>query len=492
MGTTARLIRALVPLCALLAADVSAQNEEDVLRYSMTQPGGTARSWGMGSAFGAVGADPASASINPAGFGLYNVSELSITPVFGSNNVKSSYYGNSATAGMERFALNNLSLVLNVPNTESNWRGGTFGFSFDRQSSYHQFPRAVGERVPSTIIQRFVNEADGVSYADLESDALPFTSTLAWYTYAIDTVPGTSDQYQSAIPWGSEVEQVHTVDASGRLNTSSFLYANNYMDRIYIGATLGLVGVRFERHTVHEETTLDENIDLRTVRYSEDLLTTGSGLDLKLGVIGRVGERVRLGGAFHSPMWLSLNDAYSYNMRTDFRAGDGYKEFSPEGTFSYRVNTPWRTVASAVYQVEKVGLISVDYTYTNFSAARLRATQDLAGQYDFAVENDVIRNSFVSTNGLRVGTEWRTGGWYFRAGWGFQQDPYAKDDRRRGTALRSFSGGVGYRATHVSIDLAGVYDTRDTYYFPYSPDLVDPIRQEITNFRTLFTVALRP
>ncbi len=492
MGTTLRLVRTLLPVCALLAMDANAQNEEDVLRYSLTQPGGTARSWAMGSAFGAVGADPASASTNPAGFGLYNTSELSLTPMLGSNNIKSNYYGTSATAGTERFAVNNLSLVLNVPNPGGDWRGGTFGFSFDRQASFYQLPRAVGERVPSTIIQQFVNGADGMPYTELENDALPFTGTLAWYTYAIDTVPGTTDQYQSAIPFGSEVDQVHTVDGSGRLNTSSFFYANNYKDRIYIGATFGLVSVRHERHTIQEETTLDESIDLRNVRYTEDLVTSGNGLDLKIGVIGRVGDRVRLGAAFHSPMWLALTDAFSYNMRTDFHAGDSYKEFSPEGTFSYRVNTPWRTVASAVYQMGKVGIISMDHTYTNFGTARLRASQDLVDEYDFNVENEVIRKSFVSTNVLRVGTELRSGGWYFRAGWGFQQDPYSKDDRRHGTARRSFSGGVGYRATHVSVDLAGVYDTRDTNYFPYSPAVVDPINQQVTEFRTLFTVALRP
>ena len=46
------------------------QNEEDALRYSDILPGGTARSWALGGAFGAVGGDAASATTNPAGFGL--------------------------------------------------------------------------------------------------------------------------------------------------------------------------------------------------------------------------------------------------------------------------------------------------------------------------------------------------------------------------------------------------------------------------------------
>ena len=48
-----------------------AQGEEDALRISSIRPGGTARSNGLANAFGAVGADPVSVAINPAGMALY-------------------------------------------------------------------------------------------------------------------------------------------------------------------------------------------------------------------------------------------------------------------------------------------------------------------------------------------------------------------------------------------------------------------------------------
>ncbi|MBP6699281.1 MAG: aromatic hydrocarbon degradation protein, partial [Flavobacteriales bacterium] len=60
----------------LVAGLVLAQNEEDALRISTGQPGGTARSNGMANAFGALGADPVSISINPAGLALYRTSGL--------------------------------------------------------------------------------------------------------------------------------------------------------------------------------------------------------------------------------------------------------------------------------------------------------------------------------------------------------------------------------------------------------------------------------
>ena len=59
-----------------------------------------------------------------------------------------------------------------------------------------------------------------------------------------------------------------------------------------------------------------------------------------------------------------------------------------------------------------------------------------------------------SAHSLRVGTEWRSGSWYFRGGWAYQPDPYNDKDARHGTAYKQYSGGIGYRTTHYSIDLA--------------------------------------
>ena len=53
-----------------------AQDLMDALRYSNIAVSGTARAGAMGNAFGALGGDFTSASINPAGLGLYRSSEF--------------------------------------------------------------------------------------------------------------------------------------------------------------------------------------------------------------------------------------------------------------------------------------------------------------------------------------------------------------------------------------------------------------------------------
>lgn len=487
-------MRYLLAFTLLFVASATfAQNEEDALRYSFTLPGGTARSWALGSAFGAVGADPGSASLNPAGFGLYNASEISMTPVLESNNTKSTFYGSSNTTGQDRFALNNMALVLNYPNGQGKpWRGGTFGLSFDRQASFYWNENTQAGHTNSSILQQFVNESSGTSWSQVEGDAYPFSSSLAWWTYGIDTIPGDSTHYVPAIPAGSDVAQSQVVNASGRLNNTSIFYANNYKDRLYVGISVGLIGVRFERHTTHTERTLDPAIDLEKLTYKEDLLTTGNGVDVKIGAIGRVTDQLRVGASFHTPMWLSLNDSYSYSMITAFRQGDGYTRNSPSGTFAYNIHTPWRVLLSAAYVVGKAGLVSVDYCYTDFTRMRLRSTNTLENEYDFSAENTAIENGFAASHSVRAGTEWRVDHMYFRGGWGIWPDPYATSDSRHGTALQVFSGGLGFRTTHVSIDLTALYQTQRTKYYPYSADAVAPITDELQSVRTLLTLAWRP
>lgn len=487
----------LVVLSVAFVAQVFAQNEEDALRISTLQPGGTARSSGMGNAFGALGADPASIGINPAGFGLYRTSGLSITPAIEVNDAMSTYYGVKSGDSRTRFYFSNVALILNNPSKSgSDWRSGTFGVVYDRQQSHYWRDQAVGENVPSSILQGFANEAEGTSYTTIVEDR-PFTAGLAWDAYGLDTVPGSTSSYLSYIPVGTDTRQSHVVDSRGASSTTSFFYSGNYLDRLYVGMALGIVGHRFKRTTTHTETTLDETLDLQDVTYKEDLVTSGNGFDMKVGALLRVNDRFRAGAAFHSPQWMQLSDAYATSLKTTFRTPDSNGDFSyssnsPDGTFAYRLVTPWRAVASAAYIAGEHGLVSVDYEYADMRRMRFRQSNQLEDLYDFAVENEQIKTAFRAVHSLRVGTEWRSGPWYFRAGWGFVPDAYKKSDPRHGEALKTYAGGIGYRGEHIAVDLGMNIALRDSRYFLYAPDIVEATRSHRSNYRSLVTISFRP
>ena len=475
-------------------APANGQTEEDILRFSFLQPGGSARSNAMAGAFGALGADPAAASINPAGLALYSTSEFSLTPSFEVQDAKATHYGTSSSNTDNRFFFNNLFLQFAARgSTGSKWTNYSFGLSYDRLTSFHWERQAIGENVNSTIAQRFVNEANGTPDYLLDS-IFPFGAGLAWLAYAFDPLDSADNTYVSAIPVGSRVDQAHTISSSGNVHSTSLFFAASYMDELFIGGSIGIYGVRHERITTHKETSLDQSLALETLTYDENLLTTGSGFDLKLGAVVRAGEKARLGLAFHSPVWMQLSDGYVTEVRTTFRNdGSQFAEESPDGTFTYRGRTPLRIVASGALIVGKLGSFSVDYEFADYRHMRLKPSTGLIDAYDFSQENSIIRDHYRIAHHVRAGTEWRVGSkMYLRAGAGYWPDPYVKNDARHGLPLIRYTGGLGYRSTRWSVDFAGLYGSRTGNYFQYDPSLVDATNETLTEYKVFVTVAYRP
>jgi hypothetical protein len=88
-----------------------AQTDADALRYSMLNYGSTARSLGMGNAFGALGADFSSLSTNPAGIAVYRRSEFSISPMFSNRTTDANYIGKDNSDNAFKFSFGNLGMV---------------------------------------------------------------------------------------------------------------------------------------------------------------------------------------------------------------------------------------------------------------------------------------------------------------------------------------------------------------------------------------------
>lgn len=488
--------RAFSALCCIAGAQlVAGQNEVDALRIAMQRQGGTARSIGMGNAFGALGGDPAAIGINPAGFGIYRASSLSLTMGLEVHSDDAMYNGTRSKELQERFALSNAALVLHKPGEQKDIQS-VFGVVFDRAQSHHFTTNALGQSVPSTILQSFADQAFGIPYSSL-GEQLPFTSDLAWFTLGIDTVPGSVDVYQPLVPFGSLTQQRRLTEAHGATTRTGIFYAGNFSDRLYVGGALNILGHRFNRTMSHTENTLDANLDLESMTYKERLTTTGNAFELSMGALFRPSERIRAGAAFFSPQWWQLNDAYVHELRTRFRTPDtqgafDYSAQSPDGTFSYRVRTPWRLTASMAYIAGSRGLVTVDYEYMDLRSIRLRSANSLEDLYDFERENQAIRSRFITQHTLRVGTEWRVDNWYLRGGFGFVPDPYRNSDPEAGQSLRSFSAGLGYRGEHFTFDLGLEHWLQGLQTFFYDQSLVESAVIDRSGYRSVFTVALRP
>ena len=82
------------------------------------------------------------------------------------------------------------------------------------------------------------------------------------------------------------------------------------------------------------------------------LHTNGSGIKANLGVIMRATNNFRLGFAFHTPNYYKMTDTYSAAVKYNFdRSGTSYNDLAetPNGSYSYEFESPWRMIASAAY-----------------------------------------------------------------------------------------------------------------------------------------------
>ncbi|HRG89472.1 MAG TPA: hypothetical protein PLW44_10660, partial [Chitinophagales bacterium] len=71
----------------LVSGQLAAQGYlQEGLLFSRTSTPGTARTVGAGNAFGSVGADMGSLSVNPAGIGLYGATDMRVTTAITNDN----------------------------------------------------------------------------------------------------------------------------------------------------------------------------------------------------------------------------------------------------------------------------------------------------------------------------------------------------------------------------------------------------------------------
>ena len=131
----------------LITSGAIAQNLTDALRYSNYKISGTARSAAMGNAFGALGGDFSSLSINPAGIAVYRSGEFTLTPTVGKITVDGTYLGNTATESKYNLSLENIGYVSTIPtgaNSESGVVSFSFGLGFNRLGSFSMNAIAEG------------------------------------------------------------------------------------------------------------------------------------------------------------------------------------------------------------------------------------------------------------------------------------------------------------------------------------------------------------
>ncbi|NNE55641.1 MAG: hypothetical protein HKN32_06450, partial [Flavobacteriales bacterium] len=321
------------------------QNELDALRYSMYDITGTARYIGMGGAFGALGADLTSLSQNPAGIAMYRRSEFGFTMGFGNTSATSSYAGGGLTSTDNSFGFNNMGMVGSYPTESEEIPRLNFGVAYNKLANFNEEFTIQGTVENTSLLDVFVAQANGVNPDDV-TDAFPFSAGLAYQTYLINPLDSSgSNEYYHEIEFGN-VEQTKSVERSGSMGETVLSGGVNVSDKYYFGLTLGFPSIRFEESSLYKEGNLAPGLELDNYTFRENLVTSGSGFNVKAGVIVRATNWMRLGAAIHSPTWLNMSEFYDRSMTSYFKGEEPYSWDSPAGEYFYRITTPARYMAN--------------------------------------------------------------------------------------------------------------------------------------------------
>jgi len=351
--------RYLLPLLMLLSAAVFSQTASDVLKYSYLTPGGSARYLGAGGAFGALGAEFASLSQNPAGLAMYRTNELMLTPALRFANTDATLPGNNPTLDESKshFRFDNLGIVFNTTPRTGKWKTFNVGIGFNQLANFNQAIYYTGN-AEGTILNDWFANARPILQNGNDTDLDPFTSGLAYQSGAIyfqDGVP----TYDFEGNENATVGRTQTITQSGTINEMVLSLAGNYDEKLMIGATVGVPFVRYRLDGDYQERDAAGVVEyFDDLSYTEYLATDGVGVNVKLGVIYRASQSLRIGAHVHSPTWMRLTDDFNnsfYYQYTDGSGTNSDRANSPSGNFDYRLATPWRAALSGAMLIQKRG-----------------------------------------------------------------------------------------------------------------------------------------
>lgn len=456
------------------------QTAEEAILISNTSAGGTARGLAVGGAFGSLGADFTSMSINPAGLGLYRKGELTFTPALWQAEIESAYLGEKLKQTKFNINLNNAGMVLSSVKKDKNrkpkekgWVTTNFAMGVNRIANFNQSASFAGFNSNNSILEHYAQSLNGTHVNSLDFSN-GFGPMLAYQAFLLNPTLSDSSQYNPVV--SGEVYQEGVVTSSGGIDELTMGLAGNYNNRIFFGASVGVpIYHRFSDVSFRETQTVDSLSEFDGMEIVDKLSSHGAGINAKVGLILRLGDWVRLGGAVHSPTFYYIEDRYNSAVKADFDT-ISYTAESPRGKFNYHLTTPWKVVGSASLIMKKFGFLSFDYELLDYSNAYY--TFSAPYQLTASETNTEIQSLGRIATNLRFGAEVAYEVLRFRGGYNIYGSPY-EPNQILGTAdgrKTSYSAGFGIRDKHASLDLALIITESNEAYRPY------PLENETTEF----------
>ena len=520
-------------LIIALAAPLGAQSLSDAYRFGGIDYLGTARSMALGGAMGAVGCDLGSIGINPAGSAVAGYSQFVVTPGLSLASAQSSYaltpsndFGAPQAGKRTSFALPNIGASARydsysgsalksftlafVVNTTSDYNSHSYASGVnDRTSKFAEMASAAGGINKDYLASSgFYNDSDYYNYWDVAMGydvGLIHSYTDSDYVGCTELLTDLGTHY---VP-GELIQKSSNVTAGAKSDILMNM-AFNFSDKLYLGINLGLPVINYSSaETLSEVAVQPElfpivfNYDnggqqttyFSNATYQYNYWASGAGVYAKFGAIWLPFSGLRLGFAYQTPTAFNIEETWAHSGSVAYLNGSKYSGSSRTGTYEYSYTAPQAFDFSAAFTFGRLGLVSVDYTLSDYHhIGYSENTVNGSDYFDFT--NTAMRAFSGVGHNLRVGAEINlTPDFALRAGYSLRTSPekyYIEGDKTIAFGdynedyylgrlelpknsyyydeyTQSFSAGLGYNpAGSFFADLAVRFTQYpDSYYQPY-------------------------
>ncbi len=496
--------KSIVTASLLIAAlaSASAQSEFDALKFNSTDIVGSARFVGMGGAMGALGGDPSSININPAGLGVYrSFMEISLGMGVNINKTSADWGGTTTNDSRTHVPFNHASFIIGYTNKDKSKGvvGNNFGFSYSKLKDFHRNMAISAQNQSSSMTDYLAaytnnntllgNDVRNLGdYRDLNNGYL---SSMAWNTYLVNPNADSSAVTTPLNP-GETVNPEYLSEERGYLNEYTFSYGMNISNMVYWGVSMGVQDLYYTRETSYYESNNGNNPYYSDMKLLNRIETKGTGVNFNAGVIVKPIDQLRLGVAVHSPtIFTSSEENYGVNdyMRTGMAAftdKDRYEAPASQDN-PYEIISPWKYNFSAAGVFGHRALVSVDYQLVDYNTMKIREDRR---DWNYRVENNNIKDKFQASHSLRAGVEVNVvDGLFLRCGYAFVTSPFADKDNvtmqlPSNTTYTSpeffvdrwtnyYSAGLGYHKGFWYVDLSYQLKQQDFDFYAYDYTIAD-------------------
>lgn len=514
---------------AMLTTAATAQETYDNAPLAQKDLNGTARYVGMGGAMEALGADISTMGTNPAGIGMFRRSVINGSFGFSSQSDAEEFNGADKT----KMSFDQAGFVYSMRSGRSSFVN--FGFTYNKSRNFNQILTAAGRLNGASQnklsgmknyngIYALRSKNGTLSSPDAACSQLDYlysnvilgdgNSILADKNGNMigDNTDGFLIRKDGFSPtFYNATDYSFGRESSGYIGEYNFNISGNSNDRFYWGLTFGLYDVHYDATTQYSENLVDGSNSIGKVTLSDRRKITGSGFDVKAGIIFRPVEEspFRIGLYVHTPTWYDLTSRNYTRLDNNLLQAYGAHDYGDiNEAYDFKFYTPWRFGASIGHTVGNYLALGATYEYADYSTSDIRindgGTIDYWGNYydeshsDEAMKQN-IKQSLKGVHTLKLGMEFKPErNWAVRLGYNYVSPMYNKEGYKDGTinsygtyyssttdytnwkATNRITVGVGYSCRNWTIDLAYQYSQTDGDFYPFM-SYVDNDKQAYDN-----------